>query len=155
MRSTFLFIALMAAMFLASAPARAVPAPMSAEELVENSDVVARVRVVSVTCEGIATDDATGEQLPFYSAELEVLEATKGNVQPGDILRVRFRTLPSGIVGPWSVWYYPGEEVWTHLQRDDGGSGYGTTWWNARGETLREADITELPVIPGVTVRAP
>jgi hypothetical protein len=155
MRLVQAILMLTAAMVLAIVPARAAPAPMSAEELIANSDVAARVRVVSVTCEGVATDDASGEALPFYSAELEVIEATKGDVQPGDILRVRFRALPSGIVGPWSVWYYPGEEVWTHLQRDDGGSAYTTTWWNARGETLRDADVTELPTVPGVTVWVP
>ena len=127
---------------------------MSAEELAEASDVVARVRVVSVTCEGIATDDMTGEQLPFYSAELQVIEASKGAVAAGDILRVRFRSIPEGMLGPWTVFYYPGEEVWTHLQRDDGGSAYETTWWNARGEVLHAADVTELPTVPGETVRA-
>lgn len=146
--------AIVAALFLAVPPADAIPAPMSSEELYENSDVVARVRVVAVTCMGVATDDTTGENLPFYNAELEVLEVTKGKIAPGDILRVRFRSLPTGIVGPWSVYYYPGEEVVTHLQRDDGGTSYETTWWNARGETLHEADTTDLPTEIGATVRA-
>ena len=154
MRQWLDVFAILAALFLAVPAADAVPAPMSTEELFENSDVVARVRVVAVTCMGVATDDMTGEALPFYSADLEIVEVTKGDVETGDIVRVRFRALPTGIVGPWSVYYYPGEEVVTHLQRDDGGSAYGTTWWNARGETLREADTTELPTEPGQTVRA-
>ena len=147
-------VAVVSALFLAIPAAEAIPPPMSTEELAEASDVVARVRVISVTCEGIATDDMTGEALPFYSAELEVIEASKG-AAPGDVLKVRFRSLPTGIVGPWTVFYYPGEEVWTHLQRDDGGTAYTTTWWNARGETLHAADVTELPTIPGLRVAAP
>jgi hypothetical protein len=65
---------------------------------------------------------------------------------------VRFSDIERG--GGWEVFYYPGEEVWTHVQRDDGGSAYQTTLWNARGETLREADTTELPTEIGETVRA-
>jgi hypothetical protein len=97
----------------------------------------------------------TGETLHGYSAELQLIEVRKGLAGHGDIVDVRFKDLPTGIVGPWEVFYYPGEVVWTHLQRDYGGSAYTSTWRNARGETLKEAVITELPTILGETVRAP
>jgi hypothetical protein len=149
----FTFACLLGAVLFA-VPAAAVPAPKSEAQLIEESDVVALVRVLAVTCIAEWIDEQTGETLHGYSADLEVLEAKKGNVAKGDILRVGFRDLPTGILGPWSVFYYPGEEVWTHLQRDDGGSAYTTTWWNARGQTLRPADATDLPTRVGATVRA-
>jgi hypothetical protein len=138
----------------AATPAAAIPAPMSPEELVEASDVVALVRVVAVTCVAVATSERTGEKLPSYRAELEIVEISKGELQPGDTIEVAFEAIEAGLVGPWTVWYYPGEEVWTHLRQGDGGV-YETTWWNARSEALREAGTTDLPVIPGETVRAP
>ena len=138
---------------LAATPAAAIPAPMSPDELVEASDVVALVRVVAVTCIAVAASERTGEKLPSYRAELEIVEISKGELQPGDTIKVAFQAIEAGLVGPWSVWYYPGEEVWTHLRRGDGV--YETTWWNARGEALRPPNTTDLPVTPGETVRAP
>ncbi|HXE03183.1 MAG TPA: hypothetical protein VN518_01015, partial [Methyloceanibacter sp.] len=49
-------------------PASALPAPMSQEQLLEKSDLVALVRIKSVTCVSVAKDDRTGEDLPSYSA---------------------------------------------------------------------------------------
>jgi hypothetical protein len=138
---------------LTAAPAAAIPAPMSPEELVEASDVVALVRVVEVTCVAIAISERTGEKLPSYRAELEIVEISKGELQPRDTIEVAFQAIETGLVGPWTVWYYPGEEVWTHLRQGDGT--YETTWWNARGEPLREAGTTDLPLTPGETVRTP
>ena len=44
----------------------AVPAPLSEQELTDKSDLVALVRVLSVTCTGVAKDERTGEALPSY-----------------------------------------------------------------------------------------
>ena len=93
----------------------------------------------------VTTSQRTGEKLGSYKAELEILQLSKGKLEPGDIIEVRFVDIERGLAGGWEVFYYPGEEVWTHLVRDDAPSRYRTTWWNARGETLREADTTELP----------
>jgi hypothetical protein len=139
---------------LLSAPAAAIPAPKSEDQLIHDSDVVALVRVLAVTCTAEWVDEQTGETLHGYSADLEVLESKKGKAAKGDVLRVGFRDLPTGILGPWSVFYYPGEEVWTHLQMNDGGSAYETTWWNAKGELLHPADPTDLPTRVGETARA-
>ena len=138
---------------LTATRAAAIPAPLSPDELVEASDVVALVRVLAVTCIAVATSERTGEKLPSYRAELEIVEISKGELQPGDTIEVAFQAIEAGVVGPWSVWYYPGEEVWTHLRQGDGV--YETTWWNARGEAVREAGVTDLPVTAGETVRAP
>ena len=55
------------------APALAVPAPMPEQELMEKSDLVALVRVLSVTCTTITKDEQTGEELPGYLAKRKIL----------------------------------------------------------------------------------
>ena len=71
-------------------------------------------------------------------------------VAVGDVT-ITFHTIPKGLLGPWSVFYYPGEMVWTHLVKEDGA--YTTTWWNGRGTLVDKAVITELPTTPGETVK--
>jgi len=143
-------IALVAAwLSLHAAPARALPPPMSAEALLAASDLVALVRVLTVICVAVIHHRQTGEELPLYRAELEVVEVKKGAARAGDAIAVMWSEIPKGIVGPWAVRYYPGEEVWTHLQREREIGQYRTTWWNARGAQVRPADIRELPTVPG------
>ncbi len=131
---------------------RAIPAPMSDEDLMAKSDVVALVRVLTVAVTSITQDERTGEELPGYLATLQVLEVKKGDVKPGDEILVTWREIPTGVVGPWVVRYYPGEEVWTHLTKRSGGVSYATTWWNAKGTSVKPAQITELPTEVGQTV---
>lgn len=132
----------------------ALPAPMSDEELMENSDLVALVRVMSVTCTSVTKDSATGEELPGYLAKLRVVEAKKGDLRPGGEVLVTFRAIPSGALGPWTVFYYPGEEVWTHLVKREGGVTYATTWWNAKGDVVKAPKTKELPTTVGESVLA-
>lgn len=134
--------------------AQAVPAPMSDAELVAKSDVVALVRVMSVTCTSVTTDKTTGERLPGYLAKLRVIEAKKGDVKPGGEVLVTFHALPQGILGPWTVYYYPGEEVWTHLYKRDGGATYATTWWNAKRDQAKPPETKDLPTVVGQSVMA-
>ena len=74
MRLCIILSALCLSFSLASGRARALPAPMSEQELMEKSDLVALVRVMSVTCTSLTKDAATGEDLPGYIAQLKVLE---------------------------------------------------------------------------------
>jgi hypothetical protein len=134
-------------------PALAVPAPMSDDELLAKSDLVALVKVLSVTCLSVSKDERTGEPLRNYSATVELIEVIKGEEPKGTDIDITFHDLPKQIVGPWSVFYYPGEMVWTHLVKD--GDAYTTTWWNGRGEEVHKAVITELPTKPGETVAIP
>jgi hypothetical protein len=115
---------------------------------------VALVRVMSVTCTSVTTDPDTGENLPGYLAKLRVLEAKKGDVRPGGEVLVTFRAVPTGALGPWAVYYYPGEEVWTHLVRRAGGATYATTWWNAKGEVMKAPETKELPTTVGESALA-
>jgi hypothetical protein len=125
----------------------ALPAPMSEKDLNDKSDLVAVVRVLSVTLTTITKDEKTGEELPGYMAQLRLLDVKKG-----DVVLVTWRAVPSKIVGPWAVYYYPGEEVLTHLTKRDGGVAYASTWWNAKGDDITKPESTELPKQPGQTV---
>lgn len=139
--------------FTATAVA-ALPAPMSETELTEKSDLVALVRVMSVTCTSITEDKTTGERLPGYIAKLRVLEVKKGDIRPGGEVLVTFRAIPKGALGPWTVFYYPGEEVWTHLTKRAGGVTYASTWWNAKGEAVKPPETKDLPTVVGQSALA-
>jgi hypothetical protein len=140
---------------LVAAPALALPPPLSDAELDERSDVIATVRVLAVACTGETEMVNVRESLPVYQAWLQVVRATKGPVKPRETLLVQWHDVPkSGIVGPWKVAYFPGEEVRTHLKWDAKQRVYATTWWNAKGQPTRKADVTELPGRPGRTVQA-
>jgi hypothetical protein len=147
-------LALICAALGAALPALALPAPMSEQELLEKSDVVALVRVLSVTCTSVTKDANTGENLPGYLARLRVLDSKKGGAKKGAELLVTWRAIPKGAAGPWAVYYYPGEEAWTHLTLRSGGVSYATTWWNAKGDGLKSPDTRDLPTTPGETVVA-
>jgi len=145
-------LGLFALVSLVPIAALAVPAPMSAQELTDKSDLVAQVRVLAVTCTSITTDEATGEELPGYLAQLKVVEVKKGDAKPGDVVLVTWRAIPKNVDGPWTVYYYPGEEMVTHLTKRSGGVTYASTWWNAKGDDTKSPDTRELPVTPGETV---
>jgi hypothetical protein len=154
MRLCTVLSALFLSLALMASPARALPAPMSDPELMEKSDLVALVRVLNVTCTSVNKDDATGEELPSYLATLQVLEVKKGDAERGDEVIVTWRAVPKSIVGPWTVYYYPGEEVVTHLAKRSGGASYASTWWNAKGDDVKVPDTRDLPVTPGESVVA-
>ena len=140
---------------LLATPALALPAPMSEQELTDKSDLVATVRVLSVSCTVVIKDDKTGEDLPVYLARVRVLEVKKGDAKKGDEILVTWKAVPKDIVGPWTVNYYPGEVVQTHLVKKSGGVSYGSTWWNAKGEDIKPPANTELPTNAGETFEAP
>lgn len=154
MRLCLILSALSISLALATGQALALPAPMSDQELMEKSDLVALVRVLNVTCTSLTKDAATGEELPSYLATLQVLEVKKGDAKRGDEVIVTWRAVPKSIVGPWTVYYYPGEEVVTHLAKRSGGASYASTWWNAKGDDVKAPDTRDLPVTPGELVFA-
>lgn len=134
---------------LIALPALALPAPMSDAELMDKSDIVALVRVMSVTCTSVTKDKATGEKLPGYIAKLRIVKVKKGDVKPDGEVLVTFRTVPTGALGPWTVFYYPGEEVWTHLVKRASGAIYASTWWNAKGDEVERPETKDLPTVVG------
>jgi len=149
-RPVLRFISLALLCCLMAQPALAVPAPMSKSELLAKSDLVALVRILAVTCTSVDKDPQSGEDLPSYRAKAELIEVIKGDEMKGDEIAITFHAIPKGILGPWTVYYYPGEMVWTHLIKKDGA--YTTTWWNGRGNVIEKAMITDLPTKDGETV---
>ena len=61
----------------------------------------------------------------------------KGEDVKGDTVNINFHAIPTRLLGRWTVYYYPGEMVWTHLVGADGE--YTTTWWNGRGDVVSKA----------------
>jgi hypothetical protein len=153
MRRLFMLPILLLGLVLGTGQAEALPAPMSESDLLQKSDLVALVRIKSVTCVSVSKDAQTGESLPSYSASAELMEVIKGEDVKGDTVNINFHAIPTGLLGPWTVYYYPGEMVWTHLAGKDGE--YTTTWWNGRGNVVSKATVTELPTKPGETVEMP
>ena len=153
MRFLLFLAALLPALTGAAGGASALPAPMSESELLSRSDLVGLIRVLSVTCTSVAKDERTGEELPSYSASAELVYVTKGEEMPGHDVTLTFHAIPTGMLGPWTVYSYPGEMVWTHLVGKDGV--YTTTWWNGKGRLVSKAVITELPTAQGETVEVP
>src|ERR1700745_4309093 len=107
---------------LLATPALTLPAPMPDQELMDKSDHVAVLRLIDVK---------------------------KGDAQKGDEVLVTWRAIPKDVVGPWTVNYYPGEVVLTHLVKRSGGVSYGSTWWNAKGDDIKAPESTDLPETPG------
>lgn len=132
--------------------AMAVPAPMSKSELELNSDVVAKVRVLSVTCLRMSQDSGTGQKLGAYRAKVLVVEARKG-AAPGDVLNVDFSDV-TPVLGSWSVPYYVGEVSNTHLVWEADKASLTTFWWNAK-ETLESPQDGRLPTRAGETITSP
>jgi hypothetical protein len=139
---------------LVARPAAAIPGPRSEKVLYEWSDVVAVVRVRQVTA---------GSEPGFFTAVLEVLSATKGQVKPGDLLTVTWvkveeestdsrPVVSCGSSRPWYVPYYPGEEVQTYLIWRTDVKVYKTTAMNAK-KVIRYG-IGRLPTKPGQVLTA-
>jgi hypothetical protein len=104
----------------------AVQSPMSPEQLLSASDLVALVRVLSVTCLSVGQ---TAEHLRICSARLGLLKIRKGDFRKYDIVEVWWEETSRQVYGPWYVAYLPGEKVWTHLKWRC--QTLETTWWNA------------------------
>jgi hypothetical protein len=148
-------IVLIAGLLFLTSPALALPAPMSEQELMDKSDLVATIRVLSVSCTAVTKDEKSGQELPAYLARVRLVDVKKGEAKKGDEILVTWRAIPKDVVGPWTVNYYPGEVVPTHLVKKSGGVSYGSTWWNAKGDDIKAPESTELPETPGETFDAP
>lgn len=136
--------------------AEALPAPMSRCGLYKTSDIIAEVRVHSVTCLGETKVSDCDVKFRRYQATLEIMKCWKGTEVIGQRVLVEWRIpVNAQLQGHWSVPYYPGEIVATHLKWNTENRVYGTTWWNGRAETpVRAADTDRLPEVAGQTVCA-
>lgn len=144
--STFVRIALVAALLLAASVARATTMlPMSLEDLVDRSDVIAHVRVGAVHVE-------QRSESPFRVTDLTVLESYQG-AQSGDVLRIWQRG-DGNIFVIGDPMLEPGEEGLVFLRRVDGRY-YLTAlaqsfWWirEQSGALIAERDIRQVTLVP-------
>jgi hypothetical protein len=154
MREFLRMLCLVLATLLAAVPALAVPHPMSEAEMTEKSDLVALVRVLSVTCTSVTQDPQTGADLCSYLANLQVREVKKGEAKKGAEVIVTWRANPESALDLSSINYYPGEEVWTHLKKRSGGVSYATTAPNGKGDLVKAPESRDLPTAMGETLVA-
>ncbi len=130
------------------------PTPLSAEQLYEQSDVIAKAKVLGVAAvqsKVAKIEDRYGYDTKKYQAWLKVLKATKGKVQDNHTVIVTWDRVSSNkkIVGNWEVNYYPNEELITHLVWDNQEKTYRTLSWNS-AKTIKSsknklpADIGEV-----------
>jgi len=90
---------------LCPSPAWAVPAPMSPADLLAASDLVALIRVLSVTCLEVWRHGGTGEELASFEARLGVLRVTKGQARRYRTVRLTWEEVSSQTLGNWCVRY--------------------------------------------------
>ena len=110
----------------------ALPTPLSPEQLYQQSDIIAKVKVLSV----IKVQDRIKETENKYNTEkyhawLKVLQVTKGKIQNNHTMIVTWNRVNRQLIGGWEVNYYPNEELITHLIWDDQEKTYKTLSWNA------------------------
>jgi hypothetical protein len=150
MRELLKMLVLVATILIAQ-PALAVLEPLSETELTEKSDLVALVRVLSVTCTSVYLDPQTGEDLCTYLAKLRIAETKKGEAKKGDEVIVTWRPYPESALDLHAINYYPGEEVWTHLKKRSGGVSYETVVPNGKGDPAKPPESRDLPTGMGET----
>ena len=103
----------------------ALPAPFSTEELYEQSNVIAKVKVLGVI--------KIGEQhnATRYQAWLKIIKPIKGQVKNNETIIVNWSLLHKKLIGGWEVSYYPGEILKTHLIWDRQEKTYRTLSWDS------------------------
>ena len=146
-----LMAGLLAALWLAGAtgPVRALPPPLSAEELQKRSDVVAVVRVLAVTCTAQAPDAETKQPLRTFQAWLQVVRVDKGNAKPDETITLEWRETPKGGFADGATPFFPGEEVKTYLKWIGDRRLFEVAGVGGLKEPIRPADIQKLPEKPG------
>src|SRR5262249_36406267 len=136
-------------------PARAIPRPLSPEELEKQSDAIVTVRVLGVACTGQVASPR-GKPVPSYYAWLLILDAKKGSLTKDETILVYWREPPRGLIGGAPpVRYYPGEEVLTHLKWHTDRLVYASTFYNAKGKPTKKPPHQRLPETPGEVITVP
>ncbi len=127
--------------------------PLALEDLVERSDVVAHVRIVSVRVE--QTPEA-----PFRLTEIEIVESFRG-AQPGETFEIRQRG-DGRIFVIGDPWLEPGQEGLAFLRQVEGQTfltALAQSWWRFEGqgdEIVAQRDMSGLELIRlGETVLTP
>jgi hypothetical protein len=103
----------------------ALPAPLSNEQLLKQSDIIAKVKVIGVAKIGQINGAVK------YHAWLKILEPTKGSVSINDTIIVAWHKFDKKLIGSWAIDYYPDDELLTYLIWDDNEKSYKNISWNS------------------------
>jgi hypothetical protein len=120
--------------------AKALPPPLDDKELRRQSDLVATVHVLAVSCIDVrrVSSDAGGQEqsaaLGTYQAWAQLVEVEKGDEKPQQTLLITWRERSPFKLGGSAVAYFPGEVVNTHLIWNAEERSYRSTHWNAKDE---------------------
>ncbi len=103
----------------------ALPAPLSNEQLNQQSDLIAKVNVLGVTRVGY-----THKAIKFQ-AWLQIIKTIKRKAQINDTILVTWYRFDKKLIGSWEIAYYPGEKLITYLVWDNKEKAYKNLSWNS------------------------
>ncbi len=103
----------------------ALPAPLSNEQLNQQSDLIAKVNVLGVTRVGYT------HKVIKFQAWLQIIKTIKGKAQINDTILVTWYRFDKKLIGSWEIAYYPGEKLITYLVWDNKEKAYKNLSWNS------------------------
>lgn len=135
------FLALIISFNLYTVTSNALPAPLSKEQLLKQSDIIAKVKVVGVAKIGCVNNAIK------YQAWLKILKPIKGDVIVNDTIILTWHRFDKKLIGSWAIDYYPDEELITYLIWDRDEKSYKNISWNS-GDKIQSSD-KKLPINDG------
>ena len=103
----------------------ALPTPLSNQQLNQQSDLIAKVKVLGVTRVGY-----TNKAIKFQ-AWLKIIKTIKGKAEVNDTILVTWHRFDKKLIGSWEIAYYPGEKLITYLVWDNNEKAYKNISWNS------------------------
>ena len=119
------FLPLITSLNLYTVTSNALPAPLSKEQLLRESTVIARVKVIGVAKVGYVKNAIK------YQAWLKIIKPIKGEVIVNDTIIVTWHRFDKKLIGSWAIDYYPDEELITYLIWDRDEKSYKNISWNS------------------------
>lgn len=119
------FLPLIISINLYTVTSNALPAPLSNEQLLKQSDIIAKVKVIGVAKIGYVNNAIK------YQAWLKILKSIKGDVIINDTIIVTWHRFDKKLIGSWAIDYYPDEELITYLIWDRDEKSYKNISWNS------------------------
>ena len=119
------FLPFLISINLYTVTSNALPAPLSKEQLLKESNVIARVKVIGVTKIGYVKNAIK------YQAWLKILKSIKGDIISNDTIIVTWHRFDKKLIGSWAIDYYPDEELITYLIWDRDEKSYKNISWNS------------------------
>ena len=135
------FLPLITSLNLYTVTSNALPAPLSKEQLLRESTVIARVKVIGVAKVGYVKNAIK------YQAWLKIIKPIKGEVIVNDTIIVTWHRFDKKLIGSWVIDYYPDEELITYLIWDRDEKSYKNISWNS-ADKIQSSD-KKLPINDG------